>query len=95
MFKFIKKINLVYVVLLLSPLLVSCASTPQEKNSEAELIQCVSPKPQVCTREHRPVCGFEDDGNYKTFSNSCAACASPEVTSYCDGDCNELKSLSK
>lgn len=95
MFKFINKVNLVFVTLLFSSLLVSCASTPKEIYPDVELIQCTSPKPQVCTREYRPVCGFENDGDLKTFSNSCTACSSPKVTSYCEGDCNALKRLSK
>jgi len=73
----------------------SCGHTPPDEFSDLKLTQCINPKPQICTREYRPVCGFEEDGNHKTYSNACTACASPDVISYCEGDCNKEKSLSK
>jgi len=82
-------------VVLMSFFMLSCASAPKDVYPDLTLIECANPKPQICTREYRPVCGFEGDGNHKTFSNACTACSSAEVSSYCEGDCNKLKSLSK
>ncbi len=95
MIKFNSKVRSLFIFILFSVFLFSCASTPEQMFPNAKMIQCASSKPQVCTREYRPVCGFENDGNHKTFSNACTACSSSKVTSYCEGDCNELKSLSK
>lgn len=83
------------VLILITLLQNSCGHTPQEDYSDLKLIQCISPKPQICTREYRPVCGFEEDGNHQSYSNACTACASPDVISYYEGDCNKVKSLSK
>jgi len=89
------KIKFFCVILFISLLQLSCAHTPQDTFPDVDMTQCIKPKPQVCTREYRPVCGFENDGNHKTYSNACTACASPDVISYCEGDCNKEKSLSK
>lgn len=54
---------------------------------EKELIACPDPRPQVCTREYRPVCAQLQGGSLKTYSNGCSACTDPEVTGYHDGAC--------
>jgi alkaline phosphatase D len=54
---------------------------------EKQLIACPDPRPQVCTREYRPVCAQLQDGSLKTYSNGCSACTDPEVTGYHDGAC--------
>lgn len=65
----------------------SCAYTQDDKFDDKKLTKCVSPKPEVCTKEYKPVCGFEADGNYKTFSNACMACSVAEINAYDDGAC--------
>lgn len=79
-------VSLIFVVLL-SGSLFSCASMHEKGMSEDKLVKCARPRPEVCTKEYRPVCGFEPDGNHKTFSNACSACASTDIISYCGGNC--------
>jgi len=76
----------IIVVSFASLSLYSCAHT-HDSLDDKKLTQCVKPKSQVCTKEYKPVCGFEADGNYRTFSNACTACATAEITSYDDGAC--------
>lgn len=66
---------------------LSCAYTQDDEFDDKKLTQCVSPKPEVCTKEYKPVCGFEADGNYRTFSNACMACSDAQINAYDDGAC--------
>lgn len=84
---FFYEIKRVFVIVSVLFFLSSCASSPQEKPIDIKLTQCKTPKPNVCTREYKPVCGFELDGNHKVFGNACEACSSVEVTSYYPGTC--------
>ena len=65
----------------------SCAVSTEKEVLDKKLTQCVTPKPQMCTLDFNPVCGFESDGNHKTFSNACTACSNDEVISYDNGVC--------
>lgn len=49
--------------------------------------RCTEPRPQVCTYEHRPVCGRLEGGTFRTYSNACLACSSGNVTSWTAGRC--------
>lgn len=80
---------------MLSMALFSCVQVPKDIYPNVKLTQCDIPKPQICTREYRPVCGFENDGNHKSFSNACTACSDQKVTSYSEVDCSELQGPSK
>ncbi len=51
------------------------------------LINCETPRPQICTREFRPVCGLKGGELYKTYSTACDACSHKEVTRYYKGVC--------
>jgi len=82
--KYLLKIAVISVAFLS---LVSCAHTHDESLGDKKLTQCVSPKPAACTREYKPVCGFEADGNHRTFSNACVACSATEINSYDGGAC--------
>ncbi|RDH80654.1 MAG: hypothetical protein DIZ80_16610 [endosymbiont of Galathealinum brachiosum] len=66
---------------------LSCAMSPEKDVVDKKLTQCESPRSQVCTRDYTPVCGFESDGNHKTFSNACTACSNENVISYDEGAC--------
>jgi len=49
--------------------------------------QCELPRPDACTQEYRPVCGFTLDAKSKTYGNACAACADKEVVRHTPGPC--------
>jgi hypothetical protein len=49
---------------------------------------CTVPRPQVCTRDYRPVCGTRRDGTRQTYGNGCGACADANVVSHIPGPCS-------
>lgn len=51
-------------------------------------VTCTIPRPQVCTKEFRPVCGMRADGTRRTYGNGCDACADANVVSHVPGPCN-------
>lgn len=75
--------------------------TTRDSSTDNSLaIQCTDPRPQICTREYRPVCGLRDTGircittpcpstERKTYSNACSACSDPDVLEYTPGECDE------
>ncbi|POP51160.1 hypothetical protein [Zhongshania marina] len=80
----------------------ACTSTPKDAPSPPDMqggfTQCESPRPQMCTREYRPVCGHIDTGircvtapcpseRHQTYGNACGACADEKVIGYEVGDC--------
>ena len=50
-------------------------------------VACPEPRPEVCTMEYDPVCGSLRDGDRRTFSNGCGACAEAQVVGYVPGEC--------
>jgi len=54
---------------------------------EQEMVSCPEPRPQICSREYRPVCAKLQDGGFKTYANGCTACTDPTVTGYREGVC--------
>jgi len=50
-------------------------------------IKCSEPRPQICTKEFRPVCGVKQDGSSKTYGTGCMACSDKLVNSYKNGTC--------
>ncbi len=93
--------KIIFIVLNIS-LLAACMpktteTTTKPINSEAS-ISCGDERPQMCTREYRPVCGSRDTGvrsvttpcqstELKTYGNACTACADEKVISYIAGEC--------
>lgn len=62
--------------------------------AESELVLCESPRPEMCTREYRPVCGYKSapgDRQYLTqsYGNACTACADSEVKGFVAEGCPE------
>lgn len=73
-------------------------ATHLQEEIRQDLIQCPENRPEMCIEIYQPVCGLVDTGircittpcpstDYKTFGNSCTACADPNVTGYIDGEC--------
>ena len=50
---------------------------------------CVEPRPDICTMNYMPVCGFRNNKESKTYSNACTACADSEVISYIAHACEK------
>ena len=79
--------TLAVVVLLFSVLLQGCMSTQSQPQSEGKLlVKCEEPRPEICTQQYTPVCGYSNKA-MKTYSNGCSACADRTVTSYSEGVC--------
>lgn len=60
--------------------------------------ECQDPRPEICTREYRPVCALRDTGvrcvttpcastEWRTYGNACTACSDADVIGYGDGEC--------
>lgn len=68
--------------------------------SNTGFVQCKTPRPEVCTKEYRPVCASKDTGircittpcpseEKVTYPNACSACADSKVHGYTpNGACN-------
>ena len=77
------KIPVLYLMTTL--LLVSgCQSSPVQIENK---LVCKNPRPEICTMNYLPVCGFNSDNETKTYSNACTACSDKQVVSYKDGAC--------
>lgn len=95
--------NTLHLVIVIAALLLqACAVTPKDgakaESQQQGFISCESPRPDICTREYRPVCGHVDTGTrcvsqpcesarHRTFSNACSACANRQVIGYEFGSC--------
>lgn len=51
------------------------------------LTLCPEVRPQICTREYRPVCATLADGKVKTYSTGCTSCADSNVVGYVASPC--------
>jgi hypothetical protein len=72
---------------------LGCAG-PGEEPDEAEAVpagwvRCEAPRPEICTREYRPVCARLQDGSWKTYATGCTACADETVAGWIEGACLE------
>ena len=52
-------------------------------------ISCSGPRPEICTMDYQPVCGFNLDNSSKTYSNACTACSDKEAVKYIKNKCTE------
>ena len=57
---------------------------------------CESPRPEICTMDYAPVCGFYSKEIQcikapcgGTYSNGCSACSDEKVEFYTEGECDE------
>ena len=104
----IMRANVLVLFVLFSLLASGCASqsSKPERKDNALYKACHDPRPQICTREYRPVCGTRDTGvrcvttpcashEYKTYGNACTACADPKVIEYRHGACTSINPASK
>jgi hypothetical protein len=69
---------------------VGCASSHETTGDSAaagNITVCTDPRPQICTREYRPVCAILSDGSTKTYATGCTACSDPKVSGYRDLAC--------
>lgn len=73
-------------VFALGLLLSACSGTTPDTSS-MDGVECVDPRPQVCTMEYNPVCALVSEGHSKQYSSPCNACADDAVKSYQPGAC--------
>ncbi len=60
---------------------------PEPVPGENPMVQCSSPRPQVCTMEYNPVCARLEGGGVSVYSSPCNACADDSVVGYLPGAC--------
>ena len=69
---------------------VSVAIASCRSQAPRDMTACDEPRPQVCTHDYRPVCGYlPGDGGWKTYGNSCTACSDPAVAGWRSGPCKD------
>ena len=77
-------------ILLLALVTGGCASSHETTDGGAvtsTMTACTEPRPQICTREYRPVCAQLADGRFKTYATGCTACSDTAVSAYKAGAC--------
>ena len=81
----------IYTTILLPVFITAgCASTHETAGGAAAssaMTACTEPRPQICTREYRPVCAQLSDGRFKTYATGCTACSDAAVSAYKAGAC--------
>lgn len=70
-----------------------CQSMEESQHQAAVpegLILCPEIRPQVCTREYRPVCAWlPETRQWKTYATGCVACSDKHVLGYKEGACED------
>lgn len=88
------KLNLFLPILgLASCMLLACGekeqiASPPGQAPAAPAGACQEPRPEICTMDYQPVCGYGDK-HQKTYSNGCSACADASVLGWVQGACEE------
>jgi hypothetical protein len=67
----------------------ACAKGVDKPIPAVGATMCEEPRSQACTRDYRPVCAVLEDGDEKTYSNACTACADSKVSAWIEGSCPE------
>ncbi len=63
------------------------AADVSSQKQKMTMTQCKDPRPQMCTMDYSPVCGINQDGSKKTYSNGCGACSDVKIIEYYQGSC--------
>jgi hypothetical protein len=80
--------NYLVPFLIMVPFLAACTSVGKGKAGlMSGITQCEEPRPRVCTMDYRPVCASLRDGETKTYSNGCNACADADVIAWVENAC--------
>ena len=82
----------VFVVVLVLALSACKKQDIQPVESTEAVNLCKDPRPEMCTRDYRPVCAYLSDGSRKEYSNGCTACSDGNVRSWVDGRCAQFSS---
>jgi len=85
-------------VLMAIALLVGCAGSESEdalaRAPDSGLRACLDPRPEVCTKQYRPVCGHRcaappcTEADRRSYGNGCDACADASVRAHRPGRCD-------
>ena len=59
----------------------------QSSNQSDTFVICIEPRPEICTQDYVPVCGYLEDGSQKTYSNACSACSDKKIIRYKVSSC--------
>lgn len=65
----------------------ACTPQPPPSSAPSPGTVCTGQRPQMCTRDYRPVCGTDVRGASRTYGNPCEACADKQVVSHRPGAC--------
>jgi len=69
----------------------SANSSPNNDSvAKPAITHCLKPRPQICTMEFRPVCTKLPDGNEKTYTIACSACADTQVVGHVPQACPKI-----
>ena len=88
--------------ILLALLSAGCVAAPAIPTASGDYVACTNPRPQICTREYRPVCAQVDTGKrcvtvpcesavLETRGNACEACGDARVIGHTPGACAAAK----
>ena len=75
----------IHHLVLFSVLLIASSCTTKPVTPD-DMTLCVDPRPEICTMEYAPVCGYTNSGQ-KTYASGCTACSDKTVTGYTQGEC--------
>jgi hypothetical protein len=61
--------------------------TPQPAIKPEDMTLCSNPRPEVCTMEYDPVCGYSVNDESRNYASACSACSDITVIGYLPGEC--------